>query len=128
MCKRQKTVESSTYGSELVAARIATKLIMEVRYAMRILGVPIDGPAMMLGYNISVVLNTSIPSSVLKNKHSAISYHRVREAIAAKTLSFAHISLEKNLADILTKSLGNQSFYKLVKSHLFRVPIHVKDN
>ena len=31
VCKRQKTVESSTYGSELVAACIVTKLIMEVQ-------------------------------------------------------------------------------------------------
>jgi hypothetical protein len=29
--KRQKTVEISTYGSELVASRIATELILEVR-------------------------------------------------------------------------------------------------
>ena len=34
VCKRQKTVESSTYGSELVAARVATELIMEIRYAL----------------------------------------------------------------------------------------------
>ena len=32
--KRQKTVETSTYGSELVAARVATELIMEVRYQL----------------------------------------------------------------------------------------------
>ena len=91
------------------------------------LGVPLDGPAMMLGDNMSVVLNTSIPSSVLKKKHCAINYHRVREAIAAKILQFAHISSEKNLADILTKTLGNQQFNELVKPHLFRVPLHVKD-
>jgi hypothetical protein len=29
--KRQKTVERSTYGSELVASRIATETILEVR-------------------------------------------------------------------------------------------------
>jgi hypothetical protein len=29
--KRQKTVETSTYGSELVASRIAKELILEVR-------------------------------------------------------------------------------------------------
>ena len=86
VCKRQKTVESSTYGSELVAARVATELIMEIRYALRMLGVPLDGPAMMLGDNLSVVLNTSIPSSMLKKKHCAINYHRVREAIAVKIL------------------------------------------
>ena len=120
-------MESSTYGSELVAARVATERIMEIRYALRMLGVPLDGPAMMLGDNLSVVLNTSIPSSVLKKKHCAINYHRVREAIAAKILQFAHISSEKNLADILTKPLGNQRFYELVKPHLFRVPLHIKE-
>jgi hypothetical protein len=32
--KRQKTVESSTYGSELVAARVAIDLIIEMRYKL----------------------------------------------------------------------------------------------
>ena len=62
--KRQKTVESSTYGSELVAARTATELIMELRYTLRMLSTPLDGPALMLGdnmYVVSVVLNTTAP-------------------------------------------------------------------
>jgi hypothetical protein len=42
--KRQKTVETSNYGSELVASRISTELILEVRYMLRSLGVPLDGP------------------------------------------------------------------------------------
>ena len=45
--KRQKTVESSTYGPELVAARIATDLILELRHTIRMIGVPIEGPAFM---------------------------------------------------------------------------------
>lgn len=120
--KRQSTVETSTYGSELVAARIATELIMTVRYQLRMLGVPLDGPAMMYGDNNSVVLSTSTPSSVLKKKHNAIAYHRVREALAAGILIFSHIRSEENLADILTKPLGNQRFHELVKPILFRNP------
>ena len=125
--KRQKTVESSTYGSELVAARIATELILELRYTLRMLGVPLDGPALMLGDNMSVVLNTTVPSSVLKKKHLGIGYHRVREAIAAKVMRFAHIPSEDNLADIMTKPLPSATFYKLVKPVLFRVPAHVRE-
>jgi hypothetical protein len=53
--KRQKTVESSTYGSELVAARIATDLAVEYRYALRMLGIEVDGPPMMFGDNKSVM-------------------------------------------------------------------------
>jgi hypothetical protein len=81
---RHKTLETSIYGSELVASRIATELIIEVRYMLRSLGVALDGPASMLGDNMSVVLNTIVPSIVLKKKHNAIAYHLVREAIAAR--------------------------------------------
>jgi hypothetical protein len=45
--KFQKTVEIPTYGSELVASRVATELILEVRYMLRSLGVALDGPALM---------------------------------------------------------------------------------
>ena len=66
--KRQATVESSTYGSELVAARIATDIAIEIRYILHMLGVEIDGSILMLGDNKSVVINTTIPSSTLKKK------------------------------------------------------------
>ena len=118
--KRQKTVESSTYGSELVASRIAVDSIIELRFALRALGVPIDGPTMMLGDNKSVVLNTSIPSSVLKKKHCAINYHRVREAIASKAVVFRHVSSIDNEADLLTKPVSKDIFYRLTKRTLFR--------
>jgi Leucine Rich repeat len=86
-----KTVQTSTYGSELVASRITTELILEVRLMLRSLGVDLDGPTLMLGDNMSVVLNTSVPSSVLKKKNNAIAYHCVQEAIAAKVMRFAYI-------------------------------------
>ena len=37
--KRQKTVETSTYGSELVASRIAIELMISMRYCLRMLGI-----------------------------------------------------------------------------------------
>ena len=120
--KRQKMVETSTYGSELVAARVVTELIMETRYLLMSLGVPIDGPALMLGDNMSVVLNTTVPSSVLKKKHCSISYHRVREAIAAKILRFAHVDSTNNIADVMTKALSGIAFHTLISYFLFRKP------
>ena len=44
----QKTVETSTYGSERVATRIATDLAIELRYSIRMLGLDVDGPALVL--------------------------------------------------------------------------------
>ena len=125
VCKRQKTVETSTYGSELVAARVATESVMELRYNLRMIGVPLEGPALLLGDNMSVVLNTTVPSSVLKKKHCAIGYHRVREAIATKILRFVHIPSETNIADVLTKPLVWEKFYSIIKLLFFRVPTTV---
>jgi hypothetical protein len=51
----QKTVKTSTYGSELVASKISTDLILEIRYMLRSVGVTLDVPALMLGDNMSVV-------------------------------------------------------------------------
>ena len=98
--KRQKTVETSTYGSELVTAKVATELIQEYRYLLRMMGTEPDGPALMLGDNNSVVLNCTMPSSVLKKKASACSYHKVRECIASGVMKFTHIPSEMNYADI----------------------------
>ena len=79
------------------------------------LGVPIDGRAQMLGYNQSVVNRCSIPSSTLKNKHNDISYHRVREAVAAGLISLARIPGKSNLDDLLTKPLSPHQRYPLIK-------------
>jgi hypothetical protein len=115
-------LQKRTYGSELVASRVATELILEIRYMLRSLGVALDGPALMLGDNMSVVLNTTVSLSVLKKKHNVIAYHRVREAITARILRFAYIKGEENVSDVLTKPLSNEKFHYLMKRWLFRVP------
>jgi hypothetical protein len=84
--------------------------------------VALDGPALMLGYNMSVFLNTTVPSSVLKKKQNAIAYHRVREAIAVRIMRFAYIKSEENVSDVLAKPLRNEKFHYLIKRWLFRVP------
>jgi hypothetical protein len=82
MSKRQKTVETSAHGSELVAARIAIDLVIEMRCKLRLLGVKLEEQSMMLGDNMSVALNTTVPSSSSNKKHLACSHHRIREGIA----------------------------------------------
>ena len=120
--KCQKTVETATYGSELVASRMAVEQAIALRYTLRMLGVGIEGPVMMFGDNRSVVLNTTVPSSVLKKKHCAINYHRVREAIAGGIVRYIHIPTEKNVADVLTKPLPGVTIYRLIKPLLFANP------
>jgi hypothetical protein len=125
--KRQKTVETSTYGSEMVAARVAIDLIIEMRYKLRMLGIALEKQTMLVGDNMSVVLNTTIPSSSLKKKHLACAYHRVREAIAGGFVLYGHIESISNLADIGTKPLGTTAFHRLIDPYLFRYPQHLKE-
>ena len=86
--KRQATVENATYGSEFVAAKTATEQIVDHRQTLRCLGVPIKSKTYMFGDNKSVVTSSMVPHSLLSKRHNILSYHRVREAIAAKILVF----------------------------------------
>ena len=118
--KRQATVETSTYGSEMVAACMATDLVMEYRTSLRLLGIKIEGPSWMFGDNMSVILSTTMPSSSLKKKHLSIAYHRVREMIACKAIQFLHVESEYNYADILTKPLPKAVHERLTQRLLRR--------
>ena len=64
--KRQNTVESATYSAEMVAGRLAVEQVMNIRYKLRMLGVPVEGASVLLGDNQSVITSCSIPSSNLK--------------------------------------------------------------
>ena len=103
--KRQNTVETSTFGSEFVAMRIAVELIEALRYKLRMFGVPIEGATNVFCDNEAVTKNVMFPESTLKKKHNAIAYHRTREAVAAGTIRVAKEDGKTNLADILTKPL-----------------------
>jgi hypothetical protein len=95
---------------ELIAARIVTKQVIDIRYKLRMLGVPVTSPIVLLGDNRDVVLNSSVPSSMLKKKHHAI------ETIATRILRFIHIPIAENLADIMTKHLGPTVFHRILHS------------
>jgi hypothetical protein len=104
--KRQATVETSTYGSEFTALRIAIEKVEGLRYKIRMMGLPMEGPANGFCDNESVVLNSTIPSSTLKKKHNAVNYHKSRESIASGAVRLAKEPGETNLSDLCTKLLN----------------------
>ena len=63
--KKQGTVETATYGSEFVADRTGTEQIMDIRFTLRYMGVPIDGPSWLFEDNHLVITLSTIPSSML---------------------------------------------------------------
>jgi hypothetical protein len=103
--KKQNTVETSSFGSEFVALKIATEMLRGLRYKLRMMGIPIAGPSYVYCDNNSVVINSSSPASTLKKKSNSIAYHCVREAVAADEQRIVYENTKTNLADILTKPL-----------------------
>ena len=122
MSKRQKTVEVAAFGSEMIAARIAVEMLIEWRDKLRMLGLNLEEKSWLVGDNMSVTINTTLPSSALKKKHLACNYHKVRETIAAGFVIFGHINSEDNISDMCTKPLAQPAFEKLTGECLFRKP------
>ena len=110
--KRQSTIETSTYGAKLCAAKLAIEQIESLRYKLRMFGVDIVGPTLLFIDNQSVVHNLWRPESVLKKKHLSIAFHRTRESVASGTMECHKVDSEENPADLLTKVLsGKQTHY-----------------
>jgi hypothetical protein len=93
----------STFYSKFVAMHITTEIIKGLRYKLRMMGMPLDGPANALAGNDTVIKNSTIPTQTLQHKHKAICYHFVREAVVAKLIQIGYIPSKENLA---TKPLG----------------------
>jgi hypothetical protein len=117
--KRQLTVATATYGSEFIAACIATDQIIDLCYTLRMMGILIAGPSIMFGDNESVIKSSCIPHSTMTKRHNALAYHRVREAIASKILCFIHIEGRHNPSDVMTKFLPYHELWPLIEPLLF---------
>ena len=87
-----------------------------LRYKLRMMGVPIEGPTHMYGDYMSTIHNTEHPESQLKKRSNSICYHDVRETVAMGELLTGHP------ADILTKVVGDAIKRKnLVQMYLYGI-------
>jgi hypothetical protein len=111
-------VESSTFGSDLIAMRVAVEQVEGLRYNLLMMGIQIDGPANLFCDNQSVFKNCSYPESTLKKKHNAIAYHCTHKAQASKTIRVVWETGETNLSDILTKLLPGPRLRELSRQIL----------
>jgi hypothetical protein len=117
--KKQPTVETATYGSEFVAAKLATQQILGLRTSLRYLGVPIHGHTRLFGDNGSVVTSGSIPESPLRKRHQALAYHFTREAVASGAIDFRFIPGAINPADLLSKHWGYAQIWPTLRPLMF---------
>ena len=108
--------------AKLTLEQVCTEQIMGLRYQLRMMGVPVSESTYMFGDSQSVITSAAIPENNLKKRHVALSYHRVREAIAAGVIKFYHIEGDNNPADVLTKFLPRSKWWPLMKPFLHWLP------
>ena len=73
----------------------------------------------MFGDNKSVVNSATAIHAKLHKRHTALSFHRVREVVASNVIGFHHINGTKNPADILSKHWSYSDIWKLLQPILF---------
>ena len=59
--KKQNTMETSTFGSEFIALKIATELLEGAKYKLHMFGVLLISPSRIFCDNKSVVINGNHP-------------------------------------------------------------------
>jgi hypothetical protein len=117
--KRQDCVQTATFGSEFVAARIAVDQIVDLRNTLHYLGVPVKERSFLFRDNQDVVTNSVISHSTLCKRHNALSYHRVHEGIAAGMVNFYWIDGTSNPADIFSSYWAYLQVWNMLQPILF---------
>jgi len=113
--KKQTSIKTSSFGSEFSVMKTAVEIVEGLRYKLRMMGVPIDGPCNVKADNMSMVRNSSIPESQLKKKSNLIVYHYVRERAATGIAIINYEPAGSNVADMLTKTQSDAVQMKLAR-------------
>jgi hypothetical protein len=109
------------FGAEFVAMKLGMESLRGLRYKLRMMGVPIFGPSLIYGDNMSVIHNTQRPESTLKKKNNAIAYHAVRESVAMGESLTGNVETNSNPADLATKVLYGKKRRDMVMKLLYNI-------
>ena len=87
-----------------MAMKHATEYVRGLRYKLRAMGIPVNGPTYIFGDNQSVLANTTVPHSQLKKKINTVAYHHCREGSAFDEWRTTYINTHDNPSHLLTKA------------------------
>ena len=93
--------------------------IVDIRTTLRYLGVRIIGSSYMFGDNKSVVLISMNFTTKLHKRHNALSFHQVRESIAAGIFRFHYRPGKLNRANVLSKHWSHSDVWRLIHPLMF---------
>ena len=110
--RMQKCVTLSTTEAEYVAMADVLKEVLFLRQVWRFMLLEVGMPCIPLfednGEAIQLAHNPIITSS--DSKHIGVRHHFIRDFVARKDISIAHVAPEYQHADFLTKAISKESF------------------
>ena len=113
--KNQTSVETITFGSEMMEMNQAADYIWGFRYKLRMFGIPVEEPSYMYGDNNSVLAGSTRPESTIKKKAQSIAFHFIREGCAADEWRTTYINTLENISDLMTKPLSGEKRWQLIR-------------
>ena len=111
--KKQSTVGIPIIGTEFVTTKQGIDALRDLRYKLRMMGIPILGP--------SYIYNTSKPVSVLRKKSNSVCYYAICELVAMGEFLVGHIPNKDNVAHLMTQVLYGQILKYLLSNILHDV-------
>mgnify|MGYP007088618586 FL=1 len=110
--KKQNSVSLSTAEAEYISASSCCAQLLWMKQMMEEYGLE-QGVLTVYCDNTSAINISKNPVQHSKTKHIQVRHHFIRELVEEKKVSLEYISTEKQLADILTKSLDATRFESL---------------
>ena len=121
LLKKQATIETLVFGAEFVTMKIGMESLRGLQYKLQMMEVPIWGPTLIYGDNMSVIHNTQRPESTLKKKSNSIAYRAVRESVAKGKSLTGHVGTNSNVTDLATKVLVGKKRQSMVNKLLYNI-------
>ena len=78
-----------------------------------------ENEAKTFGDNNAVILDSSVPESILKNKHHLINYNYIQEAVASGMALIYKVDAGLNLADPFTKLIDKFKGKEIIQHILY---------
>jgi len=113
--KKQPVVALSTAEAEYIAATSCATQTVWLRRILEVMHQNQNTPTEIYCDNKSAIALSKNPVFHGRSKHIDIRFHKIRELIAEKEVVIEYCPTEEQIADIFTKPLKTESFYKLKK-------------
>jgi len=110
--KKQQTTTLSSTEAENVAMTHCTTELLFIRNLMKEMRIIIKLPMVIHEDNSGAMFLANNHSMGQRTKHIDVRYHHVRDLIENGEIELKYISTHENLADVMTKSLGEEKHEK----------------